>query len=74
MNTQYHYWQPVNQHPAEIAAALDEVKAGQMVDRTERFSDFERAHRWQNGDGNQEATDAWHIAASVLARQIVTHL
>ena len=68
------YRMPVNQHPAEIAALLDAAKASLTIDRAERFSDFERAHRWQNGDGNQEATQAWGIAAGVFAGQIVNHL
>ncbi len=68
------YRMPVNQHPAEIAALLDAVKASLTKIRILDFA-FPADYA-DNARGREtgEYTKACNIAAGVFARQIVNHL
>ena len=78
---------PDNQHPAEIAAALDAAKASLTLNRAKQFhhkymmeESFQSWETWASDNGLEYAPYyqmckiANRIAAGVLAGQIVNHL
>ncbi len=73
------YRMPVNQHPAEIAAALDAAKASRYV-ATDRMNNFWHSKFFAEANNFDDVplcaahTEAHRLAAGVFAGQIVNHL